>query len=370
MWISSTRPTTLRGFVHRSRTFSGSEYLGYLNRTCSKDPGPLLRTAAAKTWRDWIIRKQGKDDGGNDIVSIEPYHPRTARCTEPLAVSPDSGCTDQASGKPTLDSNGLISWRIVPVTGKTNSYRIISNNQLGGCNRFLSASSSCSQDDVLLVPEDKGSLQRWQLIQTSVDGESSSEIEAIAGSRPSIVALGASGVTSGFVTFRPAGSTSVFGDLAKCSIKTTPPSQVAVVDNLKYPYTTANLTNLDASTLYSVVVQCFSSQSIVTQASDPEEFLTPMGTGYPALCCGKPINSTSLEFKIIPPSNTAGITGYQVRYRKISDSARSEIEVPSTDLAVTLSSLSPASKYVITIVAMEGSDFRLEISTPSYVQLP
>lgn len=401
----------------------GYEYLGFINRTCDRNPGPMLRTSSAKTWRDWEFQVEKKDGDGNIIASIRPYHPSHFRCRMPLSLSAESECRNEAARKPEMSASDSNLWRLVPLKGTNDVYRIISYSQKSGCYRFLSASSSCTNKEIIAVTKDYGPRQRWKLIKTfdtdnnknsSVSGgdtidetdDSSSENNAedhegdmanenkpnndseelenrlsdeeigqlLSDSQPTIVFLGAINTSSIYVTFMPPGigNQDLFSSLKKCII-TASPSIISVdVYDLMKPYTGAIVHGLQQSSSYSISVQCLSKKGIKSKVSRSEETLTPMGAAYPGICCGLPQSASVFDFGIIPPSNADSITAYGVRYRQEEDDEVMETQVPIQQefTFATLNYLRPTKRYRVYVVSYETNRVRIEQSSLGLIAMP
>ena len=409
----------------------GSEYIGFDNKTCSAGVppvsktygdtvGPLLRSSGvSKNWRTWTVDVVKKMTD-RSIVTIKNDFSE-AKCTKHY-IDDYSEKKDACKGTVWSDRVHLHKfpgqWTVKPAKGTDGKcFNIINHEKPAGCLRYLSASSDCKARHLKLVEKDDGSgLQQWKFVRVggltpsppSLPGSTcvttgpdncagccKSKFEKFDGSylddescvdvaeypqcdflttppspsrsAPKIVSTASGSSTAGKVVFEPEqGAT-------ECTVTAIPqgsgPTISATVGHpISFPSTTVNLHNLSPDTVYDIKVTCKGDSGGEQAASNEKELHTTTSDAHPGLINLHPTSTTTAAFHIVRPNPAeCDSDTYDVYYSTPGGTAR-KMTVSSVD--VSLGSLSPGTKYEISVDAICKGGSVTKKSAPSFLTTP
>jgi hypothetical protein len=391
--------------------------------------GPLLRgSKTSSNWRTWVVDVVSKK-ADRTIVTIKNDY-SAARCSDHY-IDDYSEKKDACKGTAWADRVHMHKfpgqWTVKPAKGTNGKcFNIVNAEKPLGCLRYLSANSDCKERHLKLVETDDGSgLQQWRFVKVGGSTSPSSPSSPLPGSTcvstgpnncsgccktkfekmdgsfledescvdvaeypqcdfetspppspssppssrssPKIVSTASGSPTAGKVVFEPEAGA------VECTVKATPkggvPAVTATVGHpISYPTTSVNLHNLNPDSVYEITVKCTGEDGKEEQASNQKELHTVPTDAHPGIVNLHPTSSTSAGFHVVRPDpSQCDAEKYDVYYGKQGSSAK-KTSVSSVD--VSLTGLSPDTKYEITVDAICKGGQVTKKSSPSFVTTP
>jgi hypothetical protein len=392
--------------------------------------GPRLRSSKVSTnWRTWVVDVVSKKKD-RSIVTIKNDFSQ-ARCTKHF-IDDYSEKKDACKGTVWADRVHMHKypgkWTIKPAKGTDGKcFNIVNHEKPVGCLRYLSANSNCKDRQLKLAKKDDGSgLQQWRFVKVGGSASPSPPSSPLPGSTclstgpnncaeccktksdkmdgsflqdpsctetdeypqcdfetsplpsppapskppaPSlkIVSTASGSPTAGKVVFEPEAGA------VECAVTATPkgggPAVTATVGHpISYPTTSVNLHNLTPDSIYEIKVKCKGEDGKEEPASNEKELHTVRTEAHPGIVNLHATSPTSAGFHIVRPDpSQCDAEKYDVYYGKQGASAK-KTSVSSVD--VSLTGLSPDTKYEITVDAICKGGQVTKKSSPSFVTTP